>query len=218
MTTGFRNASGVDFDSLFDPYVQGTSPAATGLRLSTGVDLAGRFAPITFGSKGPDVGFRTSGGVDVSNLWAAIGTAVYGLPIDGSSYSSSGSRGGSSLTLNMLSNGTYNVTRFQANNGGTSVLASGTWLPSGDSVSSYTCTYAYQLISSGAFGGGSNSTTNDAVTQSALTTSRAFQQASLAANTGQSADQQGKVTLKLYKSGVLRSTTIVTFTTSADGN
>jgi hypothetical protein len=77
MPVGFRNSAGVDFDSLFDPFVTGSPPANTGFRDSAGVDLAGQYAPIAFGSKGPDVGFRTSGGVDVSNLWAALGTAAY---------------------------------------------------------------------------------------------------------------------------------------------
>lgn len=77
MTVGYRNSGGVDFDSLFDPYVQGTPPANTGYRAAGGADLAGRYAPIAFGTKGPDVGYRTAGGVDLSNLWAAFGTAVY---------------------------------------------------------------------------------------------------------------------------------------------
>lgn len=77
MTTGFRNAANVDFDDLFDPYVQGTKPAATGFQTSDGTDLRERYAPIAFGTKGPNVGFQTAAGVDVSNLWAAAGTAVY---------------------------------------------------------------------------------------------------------------------------------------------
>lgn len=77
MTVGFRDAAGVDFDLLFDPYITGTPPAATGFTDAGGVDLAGRYAPIVFGTKGPDVGFRNSAGVDLSNLWAAAGTARY---------------------------------------------------------------------------------------------------------------------------------------------
>lgn len=77
MPAGYRNAAGVDFDSLFDPYVSGTKPAATGFRDSGGVDLNQRYAPIAVGTKGPNVGHRTSAGLDVSNLWAAHGTASY---------------------------------------------------------------------------------------------------------------------------------------------
>lgn len=75
MPVGFRNAAGVDFDSLFDPDVRGDGPQATGFRTASGVTL--RYAALAYGSKGPNVGFRTSAGVDLSNLWAAKGTAVY---------------------------------------------------------------------------------------------------------------------------------------------
>ena len=74
MATGYRSA-GVDFDDLFDPYVEGTKPPATGICVQ-GVDLNQRYAPLSYGTKRADVGRRT-GGVDVSNLWAAKGTAVY---------------------------------------------------------------------------------------------------------------------------------------------
>jgi len=74
MPSGYRSG-GVDFDDLFDPYVQGTKPAATGRRVS-GVDLIHRYAPIAYGTKRADVGNRVNG-VDVSNLWAAKGTASY---------------------------------------------------------------------------------------------------------------------------------------------
>jgi hypothetical protein len=216
---GYPTVNNVPLDQIFDPYISGTKASLTGYTVmisEVAVDLRDLFAPIYLGTSAAPTKYKVNN-ADLNTIFAKKGTAQYALPIDGNSYVASGQRGTTSLTLNMLSNGTYNVTRFQANNGGTSVLASGTWLPSGDSASSYTCTFAFQLISSGAFGG-SNSTTNDAVTQSPLTTSRAFQQASIAANTGQSADQQGKVTLKLYKSGVLRSTTVVTFSTEANGN
>ncbi|MGN0864362.1 MAG: hypothetical protein ACI4N1_13720 [Stenotrophomonas koreensis] len=65
----------MDFDDLFDPYVEGTKPPATGICVQ-GVDLNQRYAPLSYGTKRADVGRRT-GGVDVSNLWAAKGTAVY---------------------------------------------------------------------------------------------------------------------------------------------
>lgn len=214
MTTGYRNSSGVDFDSLFDPYVQGTSPAATGLRLSTGVDLAGRYAPISFGTKGPDVGFRTSAGLDVSNLWAAYGTASYALPINGNSYTNSVIGGSAGLLFNMKSDGTYSITK---NSG--AVLASGTWLPSGDSVSSYSCQYTYSGFTNGSDpGGGSDSISNDAPTASALTTTRVFNVAATAFITGQTARNTGTVNMRLYKSGVLRSTTSVNFDCIATGS
>jgi hypothetical protein len=77
MTTGFKNSSGVDFDALFDPYVQGTKPANTGFATSDGVDLANRYAPLSYGSAVPATGFKIASGADVNTLWAAAGTAVY---------------------------------------------------------------------------------------------------------------------------------------------
>ncbi len=110
MAVGYRNAAGVDFDSLFDPYVTGTKPANCGYRDSSGVDLVNRYAPISFGSKGPDVGFRTSAGVDVSNLWAALGTAVY-FPkfIDAQTASYTGGAMGAGAAIFVLSDGRVRV-------------------------------------------------------------------------------------------------------------
>lgn len=143
MTTLFRNAAGVDFDSLFDPYVEGTKAANCGLRTSNGVDLSQRYAPIAYGTKGPNVNFRTPGGVDVSNLWAAAGTASYGLPFNGQAYGAIGSvvdiqspvPGTADLTLWMYANGTWEIKRRTNNAAGSSynmaTLASGTWLTEG---------------------------------------------------------------------------------------
>jgi len=86
MASGFRNSSGTDFDDVFDPYVQGTAPAATGFRTSDGMDLAGRYAPLSFGSAAAVQGFRIAGGADVNTLWAAKGTAQYTLPFNGKTY------------------------------------------------------------------------------------------------------------------------------------
>lgn len=218
MTTGFRNTSGVDFDSLFDPYVQGTAPSATGLRLSSGVDLAGRFAPITFGSKGPDVGFRTSAGGDVSNLWAASGTAKYNLPIDGTSYTStqSGVNGSAQLVFNMNSDGTYSIVRGVR--GVTTTMASGTWLPTGDSVANYSCYFSASQSGVTQTGDcGFNNTTNaPASTAVALTTSRQYTaDADTFTTPGAVARQTIAVTCNYYRLGVLVHAVHVTFTTNA---
>jgi hypothetical protein len=123
MTVGFRNSAGVDFDSLFDLYVQGTPPANTGFRSSAGVDLAGRYAPISFGTKGPNVGFRTSAGLDVSNLWAAFGTAQY-LPssVFARSLSNVGGAQAASLSVAIKTNGTIVITT-----NGTTIGGGGTY-------------------------------------------------------------------------------------------
>lgn len=213
MTSGFRNSSGVDFDSVFDPYVQGTSPANTGLRISGGTDLAGRYAPLSFGSAAAVQGFRISGGADVNTLWAKIGTAVYTLPINGQTYTRSVGRSSATLDFLMKSDGTYSIV-----NDVPTVLASGTWLPSGDSVSSYTCTFAQSGMVNGTDpGGGSDFFSNSAATQQALTTTQDFQCGAGASTISQNAANGGTVTMKLYKSGVLRSTTTVTFNCSAAG-
>jgi hypothetical protein len=146
MTTGFRNSSGVDFDNVFDPYVQGTKPGAAGYRTSDGVDLNQRFAPLVYGAAAAVTGFRLSSGADVNTLWAAKGTASYALPIDGTLYSQgvnipSVSSGNATLTFAISGSG-WLVTGSGA--GGTLTPAAGTRapgaLPSGASTVQYTPT------------------------------------------------------------------------------
>lgn len=139
MPSLFRDAGGADFDDLFDPYVQGSVPAATGFRTSDGTDLAGRYAPLAFGSKRADVNMRNSAGVDLTNLWAAKGTASYTLPFNGRSYADhnqalTNATGTTTaiLTLTIANDGTWRV-----NNRTGAVLDSGTWLPAGKTVADY---------------------------------------------------------------------------------
>lgn len=209
MTSGFSSA-GVDFDNIFDPYMEGTKPANTGYTISGYGDLANRYAPIIYGTKAPNVGYSKSGVGDLSNLWAAKGTASYNLPINGKSYSSYASAGGASLTLTMSNNGTYQVT----NNIGT-VLDSGYWLPSGGLVSDYTCYFTTTMLSGPDPGGGTDYYNNSAPTQQPLTTTQSFQGGCLASvGAGQSAYNAGNVVLYLYRSGTLRSTTTIHFETA----
>ncbi|HHA2841072.1 TPA: hypothetical protein ACOD94_000835 [Stenotrophomonas maltophilia] len=84
MPSGYRS-SGVDFDDLFDPYVEGPLAQDSGRRIGGG-DLSRRYAHIQYGSKRADVGHRING-MDVSNLWAARGTASYRPPFHGKDYS-----------------------------------------------------------------------------------------------------------------------------------
>jgi hypothetical protein len=74
-----------NFDQVFAPYVTGTSPPATGLLDDSGVDIATRYAPIIYGTQAPATGMLTqaSGNADVNTLFAAYGTAVYTLPVNG---------------------------------------------------------------------------------------------------------------------------------------
>lgn len=152
MPAGFRNGAGVDFDSLFDPYLQGTKPANTGYRDGTGSDLANRYAPIIFGTKGPDVGFRTSGGVDVSNLWAAIGTAVYLELVTSADVSTIGAATSASISVRVKTNGQID---FIADFGGTVVYH----YPTGAGVGSL-----YQFRISGTVNGQRNSGTSASMT------------------------------------------------------
>lgn len=124
MTTGFRNASGTDFDNVFDPYVQGTKPGATGFRTSDGVDLNQRFAPIVFGTAAAATGFRLSGGADVNTLWAAKGTASYLIPSPAYDWTMSVPQSGTSFytisnPITWHSNGTWSTS-----------VASGNWATS----------------------------------------------------------------------------------------
>lgn len=107
MPANYKQA-GTDFDSLFDPYVQGTKPAATGYKVE-GVDLSDRYAPISFGTKRADVGFKV-GGSDVSNLWAGYGTAVYfPTTIEATSQSLVGAAASASVGIAIKTNGTIVV-------------------------------------------------------------------------------------------------------------
>lgn len=144
MTTGFRNASGVDFDSIFDPYISGTKPAATGYRTSDGVDLNQRYAPLSFGSQAAVTGYRLSNGADVNTLWAKKGTAVYDTPIaiNGKTYSSqltltNGQSGSATIGFEMTSSTTWRVYRSNSINTTKVTLESGN-VPSGSASVKYT--------------------------------------------------------------------------------
>ncbi|WP_157836428.1 hypothetical protein [Xanthomonas sp. SHU 308] len=144
MTAGYRSG-GVDFDDLFDPYVQGDFARDCGMR-SGGIDLSRRYAPIAFGGKRADVGYR-SGGVDVSNLWAAKGTARYSLGFDGRSYQRgitalSGQTGTitASISLSLGSDG-----RWVVDGTGTGSTESGSWLPPGSNAGDFEVQFGFVL-------------------------------------------------------------------------
>ena len=213
MTSGYRNSAGVDADDLFDPDVQGDGYAATFLRRSDGTPL--KFASASYGTPGDVFGFRDASGVDVGPKWAKKGTAQYALPINGQTFNADRTtRGGASLDLNMNSDGTYSVVRTTD---AASTLASGNWLPSGGAVSDYSCDFSYAINDENVVGTGTNSVTNGASSASALTTTRTFTQRSTANQSQSAASRTGTITMHLYKSGVLKSTTTVTFETSVTG-
>jgi hypothetical protein len=141
MPSGYRK-DGVDFDNIFDPYLQGTKPANTGMRVD-GVDLVERYAPIVFGTKAPDVGYRVNG-VDVSNLWAAIGTAVYLELVTSEDVSAAGAATSAGISVRVKTNGEI---EFIADLGGTVVYH----YPTGVGVGSL-----YQFRISGTVNGSRN--------------------------------------------------------------
>jgi len=149
MPSGYRSG-GVDFDDLFDPYVQGTKPAATGRRVS-GVDLIHRYAPIAYGAKRADVGHRANG-VDVSNLWAAKGTASYALSINGAQFLQAQQANtyqeqvGVTLAFDMTTAGGFTV---KGNNYGQQATqqASGTWNTTGEAASNLEVLFETAVVS-----------------------------------------------------------------------
>lgn len=133
----------INFDELFDPYVQGGQARTSGYAVNgNGPDLSTRYAPLAVGQKRADVGYL-SGGVDVSNLWAAKGTATYSLGFNGGYYARSAlaltnQQGTVSASVGLIinSDGTWLITSSSTRDG-TRTEASGTWLPAGGSVGDY---------------------------------------------------------------------------------
>ena len=223
MTVGYRNAAGVDFDSLFDPYASGTSPAATGYRDSSGVDLAGRYAPISVGSKGPDVGYRTSAGVDLSNLWAAIGTATYSIAglggkalNAGDSAATNQSQVTATVGVTIASTGAWSVSGSNSQgNIPQTAPTSGTWLPAGHSVSDYEVQF-----NTSSSGSADRVLSNGAPTYAACTTSRSagLVLPSISANNAIERDATGtcSILLRRISTGVV-TTTNITFHVATSG-
>lgn len=169
MPTGFRDNAGVDLEDRFEP---GTEQAP-GFRLSDGSNL--RFAARGGATKTSDTGFRDSAGSDLSNLWLPKGAAPPVLGFDGRAYSANAQAptGGTTapqaqLTLSLNPAGDWTITRFVqgsvAGNGSTE-LASGIWLPSGQSAADYEVQFTIG-------NSGDGTVTNGAPTFSALTAGR----------------------------------------------
>lgn len=91
MGTPYKNAAGLTPEDVYDPDVVGDGPDAAingiGYRNAAGVLL--RFAALKYGTAAANHGYRLSDGRDFSALWAAKGTAVYTLPINGKTFSQS---------------------------------------------------------------------------------------------------------------------------------
>jgi len=212
---------GITLDNTFDPYVAGTDKAAATGISEGGVDICNKYAKITYGAAAAATGItcRTPV-VDLSAIFAKKGTAVYSLPFDGANFSiNSQTRGGAYAHVTMKSDGTFSVYTF--NSGGspqTVVRFTGSWLPAGESVTNWSVQYDAALTSESSMQEGYNYITNGAPAVSALTTTRDCEGGSNASLTGSNADAAGYISVKLYRLGVLRSTSTFTFNTNVNGN
>lgn len=215
MPTGFRNSAGVDLEDLFEA---GATQAA-GFRLSSGSNIA--FAARGGATKGPDVGFRDNAGSDLSNLWLPKGAAPPVLGFNGQSYSANAQApsGGttdpqSQLTLAMHPAGGWTITRFvqgAAFGNGSTVVASGTWLPSGQSAADFEVQFAVGHS-------GDGTVTNGAPAFSSLAVGRiARLEASVPAASSQVAAGTASVTCTLRRIGQAASGSTCSFSCQAAG-
>ena len=199
-----------DLDALLEPWQSGDGYAASTGYLINGYDLNEKYAPASAGTAFSGTTGYNENGTDVGPRFCAKGTRNTPLPIDGATYSYAGIAGGTLIIWYMNSDGTYVV---QSGGGGT-VFASGPWLPSGGIISQYTCEFSWVqtiLQSGGTF---TNATT--APTPEPLTTTQSMSSGSHAGAGGGTAEQSVYVTMNLYRSGILVSTTHVTLDTLSE--
>ena len=140
MTINYRNAAGVDFDSLFK--IRTSSPIAnTGYRSNTGVDLASRFEPRGSTTAIANTGFRNSAGVDLAQLFMDINAVIINMPGNGAGWSRASS---SPAGIGFNSDGSISYTSFTS---GTPYIS---WGPGGSG-------YDIRITAtSGSFTSGSN--------------------------------------------------------------
>lgn len=218
MSSPFRTITGQDFDDLFDPDVIGDGYTATFLRRADGTPL--RYASASYGSVRADVGARDATGVDVARRWAAKGTAVYALPINGGTYSANNqTRGGAYVRFQIFANGTYQVLRAQQTTTTWEVVASGTWLPAGDSAANWSVVYeaveqGRSLIGDTAKSG----VENQAPGVTAVTSNPYCSGWCSAIYTNTNATSNGYLRIYLYRAGALRSTTTISYWCNVNGN
>lgn len=206
MTTGIRS-KGVDLDSIFDPYVTGTSPGLTGIE-NAGVDIHTRYAPLVYGTQAAATGTACKVGgagsfVDLNTLFAAKGTAKYALPINGQTYTSvvqvTGSPASATINFAITSGNAWAINA--SNTRGVpapQVLASGS-VPANAATVKFT--WGTYVVGSGKVDAG-GSTTNGAVSATALSSNPAavYTTALNASNSG-SRDREYPFTVDFYSSG-----------------
>jgi len=202
---------GQRLSSLLMPWTTGMPKvAATGIQ-ENGTDICNLYAPRSQGTAPASTGILKNG-TDIASLFAKNTGAVGGLPIDGNSYSRNVGRGTATLQVSLKSDGTYTVTNT------VTTLASGTWLPSGASVSQCTCRYTGPgFANEDDPGGGTASYTNGAPSAAALTTTRSFTASATSTASGDSAYNAGTLLIEVFKSGALASSSQISLSCSASG-
>lgn len=172
-----KAAGNPNLDAVFDPYVQGTPVPATGLLADAslgGGDIANRYAPLVYGSPAAATGLLTkqAGHADLNTLFAAFGTAVYALPINGNTYTGAynipvGGTGYTTIGFSSTPSG-YQV--YYANPATSkTVLASGTFPANTAKVKYVFGTYSIPVGSVDALG----ATTNGASSPTAISSNPA---------------------------------------------
>ncbi|AJY82777.1 hypothetical protein [Xanthomonas citri] len=222
MATGYRTGAGLDFDDIFDLYVQGEIGSVTGYRSSDGNDLHRRYAPLAFGSRAADVGYRDNAGSDLSNKWSRKGSAVYSLSNNGVHYYAGSqavtSEGGSqtaSVSFSIRANGTWAL--GLSGKGVSGSPTSGTWLPNGQPASNYSVQLDFSV--SWLRGNRNGTSSNSAASYSPLTgdygcsiTSRAL------SGSGNECYGEGKLTIRIRNNATgYVSTTAISLVAEAVG-
>ncbi|KGR40752.1 hypothetical protein [Xanthomonas vasicola] len=222
MATGYRSGAGLDFDDVFDLYVQGDIGGVSGYRSSDGNDLHRRYAPLAFGSRAPDVGYRDNAGSDLSNRWASKGSAVYTLSNNGVHYyagsQAATSEGGSqtaSVSFSIRANGTWGLGLSGKAVSGSPT--SGTWLPSGQPASNYSVQLDFAV--SWLRGNRNGSSSNSAANYSAMTGDYGCSITSTAlSGSGNECYGEGKLTIRIRNNATgYVSTTAISFVAEAVG-
>jgi hypothetical protein len=224
VTSGIASKN-VDLDSIFDPWLSGTSKArATGIAkgAAPGTDLNALYAPLIYGSSAAATGIQSQG-ADLNTLFAAKGTAKYSLPINGQTYGASentGASGGASatLTVTLHADGTYDVIAFQSKHVPTNTTrASGTWNTFGAPSSGFQVLYTLTTVSEeGNAGSG-----NGASTYTTLNTDVAASVNATATSPSSGANDITctlRIQIRNTSSGQVVSDSSLTITAGADGS
>lgn len=230
MTTGIQS-KGVDLDSIFDPYVVGTSPGLTGIQ-SAGTDIHTRYAPLVYGTAAPATGIACKVGgagsfVDLNTLFAAKGTAKYALPIDGQTFTASSvgtlNHGSSAqITFNTNIDGAYSVVKVINNDGTpvTTTLATGTWNTSGLGASNLDAQYIVSIGPDGTNPQAGSWSANPANVWTAVTGLLSINDSVSVASTSGTKGNKGtlQIQYRVHSTGQVISNSTIYFDVSADGS